>query len=364
MDSLVDRMAIQNYASKNTSLRMPIEKKYLQAYVDAMLNSSDLLELFDMLAETMHNGDTFTIFNSFDGTARILNMEPFRSIIAYAMLKKDLRLFEMISAALFTGTIAEYHGLELFSGAVKNTDEAPLKYTDSDIYTDMQEGIIQIGFKNIFSDSVLPDGTGSEYQTLQELYDALDIFDYIVTLTKPARVQVLVFYEPYCFLGGDADTVESINIDTADERFVSPFGDEDSFRVLNSMTESELLEQYKNVTYFDFNVMAKIEGLEFTRTVTKGDGFYMFSYDFRVKRQAEDPEVWKYIQIQSNDSSKAYLPTKFYRSGTKYFEKYVPVLLRLNNNDPDGPVLAFQADADKVGTIGAMLYEREYQKGE
>ena len=173
-NSLVNKADIQNYARRNTSTKMGIEQLYVQAFIDSLLNSTKHKDVIQILQDTMQNGDAFVLFNSIDTSAKNINKEPFRSIVAYAMLKKDFRLFELISASLFTGTVVEYHGDDLYTDAVKATDENPLKYTDNGTFTDMNIGRIQIGFKNIFATESLPDGTGTEYQTLAELEKSLE----------------------------------------------------------------------------------------------------------------------------------------------------------------------------------------------
>ena len=91
MNSLVNKNDIQLYAKRNTSPKMGIEELYLQAFIDSMLNSSSLKEKFQVLSDEMQNGDAYVIFGSYDVTARNLNKEPYRSILAYSMLKKDIR---------------------------------------------------------------------------------------------------------------------------------------------------------------------------------------------------------------------------------------------------------------------------------
>lgn len=355
---VVSKVDISNYAHRNTSPKMPIEEQYVKAFLDALMNSTSIQDLYQILQDEMQNGDSFIIFNSFYSSARNLNKEPYRSIIAYSMLKKDIRLFELISASMFTGTVTEYHGTDLYLDVAKTTDESPEKYTDNGLYTDMSEGIIQIGFRNFYVDKVAEDGGGSEYQTIEELQDTLADFDYIITLTKPARVEIVLLFNPYCYLSGDETNVYSCNIDRNDPEFKSPFGNPTSINILKNLADVELMEMYSQVMLSDDRTV------EYTRTVTFGEGFCLMSYDFRISSYIEQGQeiVWPHILINSSISSKTFIESAYYRSTEVYYEKYIPIMLRINDNDPDGPCLALKIEND-VPTIGAMFYTRD-KKGE
>lgn len=355
-ENLVDKMDIQNYARRNTSKKMPIEEKYVQAFLDSMLNSSALKEKIQILSDETQNGDAFLLFTSYDVSAQNINKEPFRSILAYSMLKKDFRLFELISASMFTGTVAEYHGTDLYITSIKETDESPVKYTDEGGYTDMTEGLIQIGFKNIFSTEVLEDGAGSEYQTLNEMLAALDDFNTIITLCKPARVEVLIFFEPYCYLSGNQDVSKTINVKD-DVYFSSPFGDRNSMDIIDNMTDYEVTNLYQAVSYFNYETNQAMD-IDSERHITRGDGFIMFTYEFRINAQGNHNPIWYHILIESDSSHNTYVKSTHYEEDKEYYERYIPIMLRINDNDPTGPILAFEVDHD-VGTIGAMFYIRD-----
>ena len=362
---LVSKVDIQKYAQRNTSPNMPIEAKYVQFFLDALLNSTSVQELYEILSSEMQNGDSYIIYNSYYNGAQNVNREPYRSIIAYAMLKKDFRLFELISASLFTGSVHEYHGNDLYKNFTSNTDETPLRYTDEGTYTDMNEGLIQIGFKNYYCDDPLPDGTGSEYQTVEELQKALTDFDYIITLTKPARVEVLLFFAPYCFLSGDENTLESVGILLSDDptRFSAPFGDPLSMNILDNMSDQELIESYSQVTMYDYEHKVDRDIVS-EKSVTIEPGFITFDYELRCQAAASSSDVnakkdiiWGTIQILSNVGSKTYAESKSYKQDEEYFEKYIPIMLRIND-DPNAPCLPLEIVND-TPTIGALLYERE-----
>ena len=358
---LVNKTDIMSYAQRNTSPRMPIEKQYVYAFIDALMNSSSLQEVFETLKNEMQNGDTFIIYNSFNVNARNVNKEPYRSIIAYSMLKKDMRLFELISASMFTGKVIEYHGSDLYNDVVKETDESPTKYTDSGIYTDMSEGLIQIGFQNFYCDEPAEDGGGSEYQTLAELDKSITDFDYIITLTKPARVGILNFYVPYCYLSGNDTELYYAGIDPNYEYFSAPFGDKESMEILDGLTDNELIELYKDVSMYNTKLDTGMN-IVTEREVTKGDGFIMFSYDIRCQSTTNESTgeeyIWGRITINSNTANKTYIQEKTYIPDTEHYQKYIPIMLRIKDNDPYGPCLALVIE-NGTATVGAMFYTRE-----
>lgn len=370
---LVDRVDIQKYAKRNTSPNMPIEAKYVQAFIDALMNSTSLQELYDILRSETQNGDSYLIYNSYGINARNINKEPYRSIIAYAMLKKDFRLFQLISASMFTGSVKEYHGSDLYDEFIKTTDETPLHYTDEGTYTDMNEGLIQIGFKNYYCNDPLPDGTGSEYQTVDELLKSLTDFDYIITLTKPARVEVLLFFVPFCFLSGDKDTLESVGIKLSEDptRFSAPFGDELSMNILENMSDKELMASYSQVSMYDYDHNINRD-IRVDKSITVEPGCITFDYDLRCQASSSSTEanakkdiIWGTIKIISNVGNKTYAESKSYRDEEEYYEKYIPIMLRngYDKNNPsvpssESPCLPYEI-VNGVPTIGALLYERE-----
>ena len=357
----IDKYNIQKYAETNTSPKMPIEKQYVNAFLDALLNSTSITELYEILQDKMQNGDSFVIFNSFHKEASNLNREPYRSIIAYSMLKKDLYLFKLISASMFTGRVLEYHGSDLYTDVTKTTDESPIKYTDRGLYTDMSEGLIQIGFQNYYVDKPADDGGGSEYQTISELNTAMLDFDYIITLTKPARVEVLVFFVPYCYLSGTETNVYTCNIDQSYPEFSSPFGDRTSMNIINNLTDNELKELYKEVVMYDTeHEMQRV--IEVERSVTTGKDYVLISYYMRCQSsqysESSSKMIWSRIEIYSNIADRTFIEARVYDSNKNYYEKYIPIMLRLYDNDPDGPCLALRIE-NITPTIGAMFYTRD-----
>ena len=349
---------IQLYAKKNTSPKFPIEEKYVNAFLQSLLNSSFVKEKYKILRDEMWNGNSYIFYNSFWRDANIVNKEPNRSIVAYAMLKKDFRLFELMSASLFTGTVEEYHGSDLYKDLVKTTDERPVKYTDSGAYTDMQEGFIQIGFKNIFCDDPLPDGTGSEFQTLDELAEATKDFEVMATMCKPARVIFLLFYQRYCFISGNKETVNTCGINT-NEEFYSPFGggsENTGVDVLNAMSEDELLKCYLECS-MEVNGGQRI--LETEREVIKTKDPDVITFRYTFKTQEVNEITWGKITILPSVATLTYVRERKWKEGENHSQKMVPVALYIRDtSDPNMPadaVLAFSVSED----IAGMFYERE-----
>lgn len=357
---LVDRTQIQKYAQRNTSPKMPIEEKYVKAFLDALLNSTSVQEMYSVLKDEMQNGDSYVIYNSYALTARNLNREPYRSIIAYAMLKKDFRLFELISASIFTGSVAEYHGADLYSETMLNTDEVPLKYTDTGGYTDMTPGLIQIGFKNYYCDNPLPDGTGSEYQTIEELMNAIVDFDYIITLTKPARVGILLFFVPWCYMSGNSYESLTCGINE-NQYFETPFGDPVSMNILYNIPEIDYPNLYSDVSMYEMDGDIQVtRSIEATRTITSEPDFIIFDYDFRCQSSVISEDltyIWGIIHITSGSQDKIYSRILTYRADERYYEKYNPIMLRISN-DPNSPCLALEIE-NGTPTVGAMFYTRD-----
>ena len=365
-EKVFDESLINLYAEKNTSPKFPLEKKYVNAFLQSLLNSSAVREKYKILRDEMWNGDSFFFYNSFWRDAKVVNKEPNRSIVAYAMLKKDFRLFELMSASLFTGTVEEYHGRDLYSDLTKYTDERPLRYTDSGAYTDMEEGIIQIGFKNVFCDDPLPDGTGSEFQTLEELEAAASDFEVMVTMCKPARVIVLLFYERYCFIGGNKETLNTCGINRSED-FSSPFGGgagNTGVDVLNSMSDDEIYKCYMecSMTVKDKFGNKSSKLVEMSREVIKTENpkVITFRYTFKTEEVEKDGEIrnWGEITLFPSVATTIYVRETRWKEGEKHCEKMEPVMLSLGPYAPDS-VLAFSIQDGTPTGIAGMFYQRE-----
>ena len=223
----VDRFLIQQYAKRNTSGKFPLEQKMVQAYTDAILNSKDVVEKYKLLDEITCNGTNFNYFLSYWKESGKVNSVLFRSVVAYSMLKKDERLFWMLEWALFTGYLRTFRSPMLEEDITSETDEIPLRNTDENLFTDMEESVtgrgMYVGMHCLFCDDPLEDGTGSEWQTLDTLYDQLQKSKILITMVKPARINVFLFYHRWCCITGNDNEVKTCGIDLT-KPFSSPFG--------------------------------------------------------------------------------------------------------------------------------------------
>lgn len=360
---LVSRTDIQEYAKRNTSQRMPIEGKYVEAYCDSMLNSTEVTKVYSDILNKVRNENSFLCFNSFWTDAPILNAEPFKSILAYAMLKKDFFLFQLISWNMFTGTVEEYYGEDLYSDIVLDTDESPLHYTDQNSFTDMSAGKLLIGFKNVYSPETLDDGSGTQYQSEAEYDRMLNFFKMFITMVKPARVNVLVFSIPYCFLTGDEFELLTLNVvpESEDPYFTSPFKNMDAMRALKKMSSSILFETYGSVSSVDPETGAEYP-VEYSREFEETADFVTYLYDVRVQKTGDD--VWHHVRINVGETSEViFVDASDYQLDKEYYQGYKPIMLRLNDDDPFGPVLAFEVPESGECEVAALLYTR-FLRGE
>ena len=358
-EELVPQADILEYAKKNTSPKMPIEQKFVFSFLNSLLNSTSVKLFYRELSEEMQGGESFVMYKSLYEFADTVD-SSLRHIVTYSMLKKDMRMFELISQELFTGSVTEYHGIDLAGAAVETTDEHPLRYTDESITTDMMQGLVIVGFKNYYCNDQLP---GEErYQTIEELEKATNVFDTLITLTKPARVEILAFNVPWCYLSGDASNIIACGIDTSMyPTYELPFGDTESMAIIDNYSDYELINSYRTGTMWKVVNDIQIDYIiELTRKVTKEPDAIVFDYDIKYHYEEEDrtQPVWNIIEIEANEAGYNYVRVRSYKPNEPYFEKYVPIMLRINDNDPDGPCLAFEIDNGTPRT-GAMFYTRE-----
>lgn len=223
----VDKQLIQNYAKRNTSGKFPLEAKMVNAYVDSILNSSNVVDIYRMLDEITCNGTNFNYFLSYWKDSGKVNEFTFRAVVSYAMNKKDIRLFWMLEWVLFTGYLRTFRSPWLEEDITETTDELPLRYTDEELFTDMEESVtgrgLYVGMHCVFCDDPLEDGTGSEWQTLDRLWNMLQKAKILITMTKPIRINVFLFYQRWCYIGGNDSKAETCGIDLT-KPFSSPFG--------------------------------------------------------------------------------------------------------------------------------------------
>lgn len=258
MKELVPQSNIHNYAIRNTSAKMPIEQKYLEAFVSSIFSSPELKELYERLQNIMWNEDSPMIFLSYWKDIGIINEEPYRSIVAYAMLKKDEKLFEMISSALFTGTFEVQWDQNFVKKIPHYTDENMAEegqteeppYTDTDLYTDMVEGIPFLVFHNVYCDKYNNYTPSNRYQTSEELKANIEKFNILITVCKPARAEVILLYEPYVFVHM---TIPGTNAGTEFVLFndSTPAVSSAYTHYINNLTNEQILNFYNTVEAHD-----------------------------------------------------------------------------------------------------------------
>ena len=178
---VVERSLVKAYAERNTSPKMPIEKKYVEAFVNAVFNCTDMMKAF---GELRGNMDSMPYY-SFDSNLRGFPTDKFGHIVAYSMLKKDMTLFQMILEAFFgMGSIYLDYGKDELNTdenmeGVPTTGDDIIK-TDEDLTTDPLSVptvvfLIPIGYE----------------WTTQERYDEiLPLFEKFVSVVKPVRVMI------------------------------------------------------------------------------------------------------------------------------------------------------------------------------
>lgn len=290
---LVPRENIQTYAKRNTSPKMPVEEKFVNAYIDSLLNSTKLQETYFQILERIQFGGSFLGYLSFWKDAVKLNKEPFISIVAYSMLKKDMILFEMISSSLFTGTVEQYIGTQIYSRIFKTTDE-PGAFTDLNSFTDAESGNITIAFKNIYTVDYDEQKMFPPYQTKEKYESNLKDFLPLITMTKPARVAISVYNDLFCSIicQGTPSSTEFYNI----KNVSSPFTDSEQINYIRSLKKGALEGIYQRIIITSSGSQVKI------MPIYKGsdsnaipdcryeDGYAIFVYDIRTKE--ENGIIW------------------------------------------------------------------------
>ena len=321
-EELVPLVNIQDYAVRNTSAKMPIERKYVIAFLSSLFNSTGVKSVYEFLRQNMWNEDTPLIFLSYWPSIGELNEEPYRSIIAYAMLKKDDKLFEIISAAFFTGRFGIVYDQDFSGELLEYTDQndpdayydpdnvSLMHYTDTDGHTDMVGGIPYLVFYDIYCDDIIEDdpALSSRYQTLRELKLSEEKFQLMMTICKPARAEVLMVYEPWCYITGDATTITTAGIapNSPETPFSSPFGNSTYYNNIMNMSDEELKTYYKTFTLIDMSsgmqkasdevAIVNQEG----NLSERGDGYLLISFELMTK---QTEFIWGNIIIRSRDTT-------------------------------------------------------------
>ena len=348
MNEIVSTQNIQNYAQRNTSPNVPLERELVANYLISLFNSEIILKSYDELRQVMWNEEIPTVFLSYWYTCGNLNKEPYRSIIAYAMMKKDRTLFEMISSVCFTGTIEEMFNAEFQGKVVEFTDEDGTGYyehdspnfnhTDTQSYTDAVYGIPYIVFKNTYCNDILSEFT-YRYQTQEEMFASMETFQMLISTCKPARVEVLICYEPFCFMtGSNSEAITANIIPNSDLTPLQiPFGNAAQMNILRSLSENELYSAYD----FDHTKIYELKEVGGEVVVyrekpdslihvsfmgmKKGDGWISFSWEIRTRKQEEDDYIWGTIEVPPSSDYPQLQSLKFspkdiiYQSSTPYY---------------------------------------------
>ena len=359
MNELVSPIDIQNYAIRNTAERMPIERKYLNAFVSSLFNSTAMKSAYEVLRNSMWNEELPMMFLSYWDTTGSLNKEPYRSIIAYAMIKKDANLLTLISNALFTGTTEIVYDENFAEDFVEYTDQGEegslqeayfhtepveepypafdpdetykptdlvtyadvgyicktehtgpwnandfevmtpghyidwqiqtqMHYSDAEIYTDMVGGIPYLVFKNLYCDDAITDPIfNSRYQTREELEANLPDFINLISICKPARAEVLIVYQPFCYMTGNATELVTAGIaaNSVETPLQSPFADNTYYNTILGLTDEQLLTYYNSVSALDINTgLGKTQDeLTVTRTVERGTGYMLMTFQLHTR---------------------------------------------------------------------------------
>ena len=185
---VVERSLVKAYAERNTSPKMPIEKKYVEAFVNAVFNCTDMMKAF---GELRGNMDSMP-YHSFDPNLQGFPIDKFGHIVAYSMLKKDMTLFQMILEAFFgMGSIYLDYGKDELNTdenmeGVPTTGDDVIK-TDEDLTTDPLSVPTVVFLIPIGKDMVS-----------QERYDEiLPLFEKFISVVKPVRVMIkAIDYSP------------------------------------------------------------------------------------------------------------------------------------------------------------------------
>lgn len=361
---LVDKSLIQKYAKRNTSAMMPIESRYVEAFIDSTLNSDAVIAEYEKLFSIMHNDDSFILINSLHENCKSLNYEPLRSIIGYSLNRKDMLLFKMISLALFKGEVNQYYGQKLLESIMLTTDESPIKTTDTGGFTDALSENPLIDFNNSYCYEDIDDevfGHITEYaQTKEQVIKASEIFDKLITVVKPARISVLLRYNYNVFLGAYIKNDTLTTLYSGIDIIKTGFKSKEVVENLMKLSISELLELYKpsGLKVYDYE-NSEVKEYSCERFVYREDNFIEFEYNIRARfdEYAKEDDVlispFGKITINPNGSYIDYNKSESYENGKEYFQKYEPVYLGFG--DGSGNVLSFDGTENKVG----LFYVRE-----
>ena len=162
-------------------------------------------------------------------------------------------------------------------------------------------GIPYLVFQNIYCDDPINDPIfNSRYQTSEEMMANMNDFTNLISICKPARAEVLIVYQPFCYMTGDANQIITAGIAENSETtpVEGPFGDSTYYNTLLSLSDEDLMTYYNSVSALDIELdMGKSQDeLIVTRTVEKGSGYMLMTYQLHTR---DLNFIWGNIIIKS-----------------------------------------------------------------
>lgn len=322
---MTERKDIEEYARRNTSPKMPIEKKYVHAYLESLLFSTDVQKSFGELASKTQFNDEFFLYNSYHEFCKALDINKYGHIISYAMLKKDQTLFDMIGEMFFGNKPIQYFDNELndithfhrdyttdyeYAHAEPNPEHDGQTFERTDMYkhhTDYVMGIIHEGFHAYYCDDNNESLTGMDIPTSSGVGENLEDFRKLITVVKPARIEVVLLFEPICAFG----TVDGEFIHCGvKEEFVSPFTDEPS---MSKVSEILATNEGGQILLDNFQIDVVVESEKNGETLSEHpylDSYYLdyddhveLVYELRVTSLSSETKPFTKVKFKSKDIS-------------------------------------------------------------
>lgn len=182
---VVEKSLIEFYSTRNTSPKMPIESKLVNAFVNSIFNDS-LVDVYNKLKNYMSgDGKEFGFLKSYSSDIMYVPRK-YWYIVAYAITRKDKTLFELISRAFY-----DNENVTIDYGDPDGT------YTDEDLLTDTGEhtdiilGLITVMFESFAYNNPVdiakyPRGSVAWEDWLEKG----DVFDHLISIVHPARISV------------------------------------------------------------------------------------------------------------------------------------------------------------------------------
>ncbi|MBP5422712.1 MAG: hypothetical protein J6Y78_09760 [Paludibacteraceae bacterium] len=182
---VVEKSLIEFYSTRNTSPKMPIESKLVNAFVNSIFNDS-LVDVYNKLKNYMSgDGKEFGFLKSYSSDIMYVPRK-YWYIVAYAITRKDKTLFELISRAFYDN---ENVTVDYGDPDGTYTDEELL--TDTGEHTDIVLGLITVMFESFAYNNPVditkyPRGSVAWEDWLEKG----DVFDHLISIIHPARISV------------------------------------------------------------------------------------------------------------------------------------------------------------------------------